>query len=774
MSIPTPRLLRAAMVLVGLLSGLTCSYGQWQVANPTPGQTFTRLVVGGDGQVAGAVFEGYALMASPNGTDEWRSQTLPKFAHGSVVVQDLTWANGKWIAASPGYIHSSTDLVNWTSSELLPTEPYVVIWNGSQFWALGLSKRMATSADAVTWTQLPNNNLAIAQPADGLWFNQRLVVVGQNLIASSSDGAAWTSDLSKPGYYFGDIQLGDGRLMAVGSDLAGTTTQIFRSTDGSTWTPLAIPPSAGGFQAVTYGNGRWLVLAYNGTVYASTNHGDSWEMAGFVPTSQSLAYRTLAFRASDNRFFFGGVGGAIASSTDGGATWKPHRQGFDASVTMLAQGGGRFVGVGNAGGTPGGIFTSVDGTRWSSNNTGFADNFISVRHLNGAFLAYSVSPRTVIHSTDGLTFTRHDPGVPIRDLVWDGTRYVGYANGNTNLYSSSDGIVWTAIPGVFHPATRTTTVGVGSFAFIDGRYLMFAQGFAGETRFFSSTDLVTWTIQILRNTPNSGYSDFVKSGNRYFLSAQQALYSSTDGATWTAVDYSMQSASTPQPAGTSLIDAGGRLYTMQYLGASTTAGQRLVYSDDGATWTLETNSFPAPFLPQDKNRLLYTGSRLVAANFAGGLFAYYDIKLGAGGNSGTGGDDLFATWIASQNLPEGSRGPADDPDQDGYSNAAEFAFGTAPGSAQAANRPSFEVGSVPVGDAAYPSVTFIRRKDIGTTTLTVEGAATADFSALRPITSLPPTDLGNGLERVTYRSDAPASGPTAFFFRVKVAGGGSA
>jgi hypothetical protein len=772
MSNPLPGAPRTAVVLVGLLSCLTSAYGQWQVVNPSPGQTFTRLVVGGDDQVAGAVFEGYALMASPNGTNDWRSQTLPKFAHGSVVVQDLTWANGKWVAASPGYIHSSPDLVNWTSSELLPTIPYVVVGNGSQYWALGLSKRLATSNDAVTWTQLPNNDLTIAEPADGVWFNNRLVVVGQNLIASSTDGVVWTSDLAKPGYYIGDIQHGDGRLMAVGAELAGTTTQIFRSTDGTTWTPLTIPPSAGGFQAVTHGNGRWLVLAYNGTVYASENNGDAWEMAGFVPTSQSLAYRTLAYRASDNRFFFGGVGGAIASSTDGGVTWKSHRQGFDASVTMLAQGGGRFVGVGNAGGTPGGIFTSIDGTRWSSNNTGFADNFISVRHLNGAFLAYSVSPRSVIRSTDGVTFTRNDPVVPIRDLVWDGTRYVGYANGTTNLYTSSDGVVWNAIPGVFHPATRTTTVGIGSFAYIDGRYLIFAQGFAGETRFFSSADLTTWTIQILRNAQTSGYSDIVKSGNRYYLSAQQTLFSSADGATWTAVDYSMQTTATPQPAGTSLIDANGRLYTMQYLGASTLAGQRLIYSDDGATWTVDTNSFPAPFLPYDKNRLLYTGSRLVAANFAGGLFAYYDIQLGANGNSGTGGDDPFAAWAASQGLPEGSRGPNDDPDQDGFSNAAEFALGTAPGSGQSTDRPKFEVSSVPVGAITYPSVTFIRRKELGPTKVTVEGSAEAGFSSLLPTSSLPPTDLGNGLERVTYRAETAISGTTAFFFRIVVAGAG--
>jgi hypothetical protein len=235
----------AFLLALGVPGSVPAARAQWQVANPTPGQTFTRLVVGGDGQVAGATVESFGLMVSPTGTGNWRSQVLPKAIDGSATVQDLLWANGRWVAASPGYIHSSTDLANWTASEPLSTAPYALAWDGSKYWAFGYANRVAHSSDAVTWTQLPNNDLKIPQPAEAVWFNHRFVVVGQNTIASSADGSAWTTHVSASPYYVGDVESGGGRLIAVGSNLGGPTTNFFRSTDGTTWSPIAAPASSG-------------------------------------------------------------------------------------------------------------------------------------------------------------------------------------------------------------------------------------------------------------------------------------------------------------------------------------------------------------------------------------------------------------------------------------------------------------------------------------------------------------------------------------------------
>jgi hypothetical protein len=473
-------------------------------------------------------------------------------------------------------------------------------------------------------------------------------------------------------------------------------------------------------------------------------------------------YRSLGYRVSDNRFFCGWLNGNIYSSTNNGTNWFNHKEGFDGSVTMIAEGGGRVVGVGNSGGGPGSIYTSVDGSRWASNNTGFADNFISLRYLNGAFLAYSGSPKSVIRSTDGTNFVRSIPGPSIRDILWDGTRYVGFANTGNSLYSSADGVNWTAIPGVSHPATFATTAGIGSFAYLDGRYLIFSQGYGGETRFFLSLNLTNWTTNILNDIPNYNFSDIIKSGAKYYVSAQQALFSSPDGITWTGINYSLQTADTPQPAGTSIFDRSGRLYTMQNLGGSSYSGQRFIYSDDGATWQLYTNSFPAPFLPNGKNRLLYTGTRLLAANFAGGLFAYYDINL----PPGSGGGQAFDAWILTQGVPANQQGALDDPDGDGFNNGAEFALGTHPN--QIGDKPTLVTGTTVDGAQTYPSVTFIRRKNVTGVTVAVDGATDVFFNPTSPTTTLTPVDLGNGTESVTLRGNTPISGAAAFYFRIKV------
>ncbi|MCC6232451.1 MAG: hypothetical protein IT580_07390 [Verrucomicrobiales bacterium] len=752
------RIAGAGLLLAAVLMSGHSVEAQWQIANPSPGLTFTRLVVGGDGQVAGAVVEGYGLMASPSGTNAWRSQNLPQSSTVDDRVQDLHWAHGRWVAASPNYLHSSADLVNWTSSPQSGANPQVLVWNGAKYWAFGPGGKAFSSADAAAWSAEAAHNLPLGQLLDAAWFQDRYVVCGIGGIASSADGAAWTRHVSAPAYVVGDMDAGGGVLMATGNAQGAMTTNLFRSTDGVQWTPVAVPPSPGGYPSIVHGDGRWLLLSYSGNIYSSDDAGLTWQFTGGV-RGETRFYRALGYRASDRRFFLGGVNGGIFSSTDGGARWTNHQEGSKGDVTMVAYGGGRLV----ATGADGAIFTSADGTRWSSNYSGADDRPVSLRYLNGAFLSYSLSPPSTVRSTDGVNFTRTTGGPPIRDVLWDGTRYVGYDNAQ-NLYSSSDGVDWVAIPDARHPSGRTTTVGIGSFAHLDGRYLIFSQGFAGETRFFSSSDLVTWTTNILSGIPNNDYSDFVRLNGKYYLSAQSAMFTSSDGVNWTGINYTLQVSSLPQPAGATLFERGGRLYTLQYLPGVPSFGQRLIVSDDGANWSLVTNSFPAPFFPQSKNRLIDTGTRLIAAYFAGGLFAYDDIVLSGGGS--TGGKTPFEEWAVTQGLPAGKTGPLDDPDGDGVVNGAEFAFGTEAGTA--GSFPARTATPYVEGGQSYPSVTLTRRKALGTLRVTVDAASSVGFAGLLPVVELPAVDLGGGLERVTFRTAESARPSGEWFFRIRV------
>jgi hypothetical protein len=72
------------------------------------------------------------------------------------------------------------------------------------------------------------------------------------------------------------------------------------------------------------------------------------------------------------------------------------------------------------------------------------------------------------------------------------------------------------------------------------------------------------------------------------------------------------------------------------------------------------------------------------------------------------------------------------------------------------------------GDTGFPTVSFIRVKDLAGALIEVEVSADLDFSNDLGSTVIDTEDLGNGTERVTIRSNASFSSQTKQFFRLKV------
>ncbi len=127
----------------------------------------------------------------------------------------------------------------------------------------------------------------------------------------------------------------------------------------------------------------------------------------------------------------------------------------------------------------------------------------------------------------------------------------------------------------------------------------------------------------------------------------------------------------------------------------------------------------------------------------------------------------FAEWRADKGLPVGQDGPGDDPDGDGLSNIAEFAFGTHPmqslSRVQPANRTHSE------GGENYPALSFIRRKQLNGANIVVDAFTSIPFGS--PVGTMQvgqPEDLGDGTERVTIRSQTPLRSLQRYFFRTRV------
>lgn len=203
----------------------------WQeLAVPGPGQVeaIARVPDGflalrresvGDGKVG--LFQSH-LYASNDGVS-WSEVPLetdrPNFG-----LRGLAYANGRYVMAGDRFVWTSDDGVQWAERVMTwndgSTLADVVVSNG-RFFVLGTFRRMLTSADGTTWTEL---DMATLQQTGVAFGGGKYVLTASGPIQSSADGVSWQASpldcalpnacISNPdgevsaGYYSGAVYLG--------------------------------------------------------------------------------------------------------------------------------------------------------------------------------------------------------------------------------------------------------------------------------------------------------------------------------------------------------------------------------------------------------------------------------------------------------------------------------------------------------------------------------------------------------------------------------------
>lgn len=180
-------------------------------------------------------------------------------------------------------------------------------------------------------------------------------------------------------------------------------------------------------------------------------------------------------------------------------------------------------------------------------------------------------------------------------------------------------------------------------------------------------------------------------------------------------------------------------------------------------WQIATPATQATFTGQPGSAYrFYSVARDAAGNTEGAPATADATTTFAGGTT-------FDTWITAQGVPANARGPADDPDQDGLANFAEYALALNPlvRDSQLA-RP--QVGLVPAGGSTYLAITYRRPK---TEPADVRYVVTRS-GVVRPWagtnTVLPvgvPVDRGTHME-VTVRSAEPVTARTEGYLRLEI------
>ena len=167
-------------------------------------------------------------------------------------------------------------------------------------------------------------------------------------------------------------------------------------------------------------------------------------------------------------------------------------------------------------------WTSPDGTTWTARTFPASGNYS--RYAYGATLHLcSISGSTTAASSpDGVTWTARTLGAAYNDIAFGGSVFVGVA-GTTVAGSSPDGITWTA---------RTLPTSQTWLQVRHNGSVFLAIG-GSSNNFATSADGLTWTARTgPAGVVGTSCSLFV-AGSTFVLAFGGALYSSTDGITWT-------------------------------------------------------------------------------------------------------------------------------------------------------------------------------------------------------------------------------------------------
>ena len=195
-------------------------------------------------------------------------------------------------------------------------------------------------------------------------------------------GANWVAGGNLPSTgTWNAVAYGNSRFIAIKT---GTNEVAISTTNGASWTSGGNLTSSTTWTSLAYGGGKWVAIASGGsTVAYSTDNGASWT-AGTGLTSS--AWNSVTY--GNNRFvaISATTGTTAAVSIDGGANWISSTLPVSATWKHIEYGQGMFVAVSD------GVnyATSPDGIVWTARTHGESNGLVATAFGNpqqvGSFL----------------------------------------------------------------------------------------------------------------------------------------------------------------------------------------------------------------------------------------------------------------------------------------------------------------------------------------------------------------------------------------------------
>lgn len=402
----------------------------WKTKSPSFG--LEKLAWGNNRMVA---ISGDNLYTSDDGLS-WQ-----RLYHGKTSMDDLIYANGKFIGAGKGFVVSS-DGITWQEIGL-GFDDYIqsLAYGNGQYIAVSSDGYLFRSLDGLTWTR---SNYLDNDIADIAYGSNRFVITRYHAAPLySDDGIAWTdATLTIPDFFYLTNLIYANNTFII----AGSGGQVFVSNDGISWTMIEIQ-TEGVLTHIAAGNNTFIITVSDGMVLTSTD-GLDWQTldTGFGGPTY-IGYANGVFVASGSE--------KIQISSDG-IHWQSnflpsitHDLIHDGQCFMAAAGWGKTV-----------FYTSTNGTHWAPTAIIPDHEVRSLAYQNGLYAA-AFENGTIYTSTDRATWTQKTVPVPetceFKQIIFAGSKLIAIGQDSAQnsdqsgiIASSADnGETWsvtTAIP----------------------------------------------------------------------------------------------------------------------------------------------------------------------------------------------------------------------------------------------------------------------------------------------------------------------------------------
>jgi photosystem II stability/assembly factor-like uncharacterized protein len=409
-----------------------------------------------------AVGDGNTMLRSTDSGATWA--ITAQIAQGNARALAIRGQTAIALSAAQAIVRSVDGGAHWFVNGSLPDAPsdstyYTdLAFSDTAVIAVGNAGNIQRSTDGgVTWLTVGSG--ATTVDLRGVAFNSAGVgiAVGARVVLRSTDGGAtWTNAAATMSYLWDVAFVDASTVIAVGDD-----GLVLRSTDaGQTWQTVAtgstLPLQQVAFDAA--GNGMAAGQYQNQRLH-STDGGLTWTALSGPTQVEAIAYAPVVSAATAVAV---GQGGAIETSTDGGATWVSRTPGNHHAVRGIAF---ASPAIGVAVGEAGTILRSINGgDSW----TAISAPSTAVAMWDVAFATSQVGVAvgdsgTIWRSADaGATWSAvlSTFGEPLKAVRFTSATH-GVAVGSDSIEVTNDaGLTWhAASTGGFWPTVQSVAFG---------------------------------------------------------------------------------------------------------------------------------------------------------------------------------------------------------------------------------------------------------------------------------------------------------------------------